>query len=164
MGEISIKKPGDCTKTELESFSALVLDGGEVTAKGLNARIKAAEALVFLTHDTSLEGIAAVKKPEERYKNSVFQKAQATIQANEFTFEFGWVFVRPASRGNGLSHKLIEAALAASCGQGVFATSRSDNTPMHKLLKTHNFSCHGKAYESSRGKHELVLFIRSATQ
>lgn len=164
METITIKKPGECSETELEDFASLVLAGGEVTADGLKARIKKAEALIFLAQDNCLKGIAAVKKPGENYKNGVFQKARATVEASAFPFELGWVFVLPSSRGAGFSHKLVKAALTATCGQGIFATSRSDNAPMHKVLVGHGFSCHGEAYASSRGKHKLVLFISNAAQ
>jgi predicted GNAT family N-acyltransferase len=140
------------------------LAGGEVTADGLEARIKKAETLLFLVQGGCLKGIAAIKNPESGYKEGVFQKAQATIKASQFSFELGWVFVIPSSRGAGLSHKLVEAALSVTDGQSVFATSRADNDPMHKVLKAHGFSCHGKTYASTRGNQQLVLFVRNAAQ
>ena len=161
---ITVKRPSDCSATELQDFAALVLAGGEVTAVGLDARIRKAEALVFLAQDGCLKGIAAVKNPEQNYKNGVFQEAQASVQANEFPFELGWVFVLPSSRGAGFSHKLVQAALAATGGRAIFATSRSDNAPMHKALNAHGLSCHGKAYASSRGNQNLVLFVSNAAQ
>ena len=58
------KKPSECSATEFQYFTALVLTGGEVTTVGLDARIKKAEALVFLAQDGCLKGIAAVKNPD----------------------------------------------------------------------------------------------------
>lgn len=161
---ISAKKPNKCSVAELQDFAAFVLAGGEVTAIGLEARIKKAEKLIFLEQDSCLKGIAAVKNPEKNYKERVFRKAQATVEAKQFLFELGWVFVLPSSRGAGFSHKLVEAALSVASGQATFATSRADNVPMHRVLKAHSFSCHGKAYASSRGKQQLVLFVRNAAQ
>lgn len=161
---IAVKKPSKCSSAELQDFAALVLAGGEVMAVGLDARIKKAEALIFLSQDNCLKGIAAVKNPAQNYKGDVFQKAQATVQANEFLFELGWIFVLPSSRGAGFSHKLVQAALGATGGRGIFATSRSDNAPMHKVLNAHGFSLHGKAYASSRGNQSLVLFIGNVAQ
>lgn len=161
---ITVKKPSECTDAELQDFMSLVLAGGEIVAQGLEARINKAEALIFLSHDNCLKGIAAVKNPETNYKNGVFQKACATAQASAFPFELGWVFVLPSSRGAGRSHKLLKAALSTTYGHGIFATSRSDNAPMHKVLKAHDFSCHGEAYASNRGNHKLVLFVSNAAQ
>src|SRR5680860_467766 len=161
---ISVKLPSECSATELQDFAALVLAGDEVEAVGLEARIKKAEALIFLTQDDCLKGIAAVKNPDSSYKICVFKKAQASVQPNEFPFELGWVFVLSSSRGAGFSRKLVKAALPTTCGRAIFATSRSDNAPMHKTLKAHGFSCYGKAYASIRGNQELVLFVRFAVQ
>ena len=161
---ITVKRPNECSKAELQDFAAFVCAGGEVISAGLEARIKKAEVLVFLSHEGCLKGIAAVKKPELSYQNKVFQKAHATAQSSEFSFELGWVYVLPSSRGVGFSRKLVKAALAATHGWPIFATSRSDNIPMHKVLKAQGFLCHGKSYASARGNHELVLFIRRAAQ
>lgn len=161
---ITVKKPSECSETELQDFAALVLAGGEVTTNGLNERIKKAEALVFLAQEGCLKGIAAVKNPEENYKNSVFKEAGATVMASEFPFELGWVFVLPSSRGAGFSHRLVEAALAATNGRSIFATTRSDNTPIRKILGARGFSRHGNEYASALGNHKLVLFVRHAQQ
>lgn len=159
---IAVKKPNECSAAELQDFEALVLGGGEVTVVGLKARIKKAETLLFLEQGACLKGIAAVKNPEKSYKEGVFKKAQATVEANLFPFELGWVFVLPSSRGAGFSHKLVKAALSVTSGQAVFATSRADNAPMHKVLKAHGFLCHGKTYASTCGNQQLVLFVRNA--
>ena len=161
---VTIKRPGECSAAELQDFAALVLAGGEVTSVGLDERVRKAENLVFLTQDGCLKGIAAVKNPASGYRSGVFQKAQASVQAKDYPFELGWVFVIPSSRGAGLSHKLVQAALSAVSGQGVFATSRSDNAHMHRVLTAHGFSRHGNAYASKRGSHQLVLFVNNAAQ
>lgn len=72
---IVTKRPNECSAAELQDFAALVLEGGEVPAVGLEARIKKAEKLLFLAQDSCLKGIAAVKNPEKDYKEGVFQKA-----------------------------------------------------------------------------------------
>jgi len=156
---INVKKPSECAEVELQDFAALVLSGGEVTANGLDARINNAEALVFLSVDHCLKGIAAVKRPAQTYKHSVFQKAQASARATDFALELGWIYVLPSSRRAGFSHVLVQAALGVTGERSIFATSRADNVPMHKVLSTHGLSCHGKAYLSNRGEQMLVLFI-----
>ena len=161
---ITIKKPCECSQAELQDFVSLVLAGGEVTAAGLEGRVRNAQSLVFLTECDCLKGIAAVKNPDLDYRRGVFQKAQASINDTEFSLELGWVFVLPSSRGAGFSHKLMKAALTVTNGQAIFATSRADNAPMHKVLKTHGFSCHGKTYASSRDNQQLVLFVCTAAQ
>ena len=55
-------------------------------------------------------------------------------------------------------------ALDTIRGRGVFATSRSGNVLMHKVLEHHGFFRHGKTYASPRDNHELALFIRTTYQ
>ncbi len=161
---IVIKKPNECSDAELQDFAALVRAGGEVIEDGLDTRINNAEALVFLTQNNCLKGIAAIKNPDQHYKIRVFQSAKTSVQVNNFSLELGWVYVMPSSRGKGLSHKLAQASLDFTGGQAIFSTARSDNKPMHKVLITHGFSKHGMEYDSSRdSKQKLTLFVRSIT-
>lgn len=161
---IAAKKPYECSANELQNFLALVLTGGEVSPVGLEARINKAETLLFLAEDGCLKGIAAVKSPDKSYKDGVFRKAHATVAASQFPFELGWVFVHPLARGAGSSYKLVEVAVSATNGQAIFATSRADNAPMHKVLKKHGFSRHGETYASTQNKQKIALFVRYAAQ
>lgn len=161
---VIVKKPSECSQVELQDFLSLVLAGGEVTTAGLPERVRNAQHLVFLTEANCLKGIAAVKNPAIDYRRWVFKKAHASVSDMEFPVELGWVFVLPSSRGAGFSHMLLKAALSTVSGSGIFATSRSDNTPMHKALKTTGFSCHGTEYASEHGNHQLTLFVCSAAQ
>lgn len=156
---ITAKKPHECSDAEIEDFAAFVRAGGEVVSEGFEGRLKLAESLLFLVQDDCLKGIAAVKNPSKSYKERIFTKAKATVQANIFPFELGWVYVLPSSRGSGFSHTLVETALCVANGQAIFATSRTDNIAMQKVLTAHGFSCHGETYNSSRGKHQLNLFV-----
>ena len=56
---ITVKKPSECSATELLDFAAFVLASGEVTSVGLDARIRRAEALVFLVQNGCLKGITS---------------------------------------------------------------------------------------------------------
>lgn len=159
---VIVKKPSECSPAELQDFVSLVLAGGEVTAAGLPERVHNAQHLVFLTEANCLKGIAAVKNPALHYRRRVFQKAHTSVNDIEFPFELGWVFVLPSSRGAGFSHMLLKAALSTVSGGGIFATSRSDNTRIHKVLKANGFSCLGTAYASARGNHQLTLFVSNA--
>jgi GNAT superfamily N-acetyltransferase len=157
--EVVIKKPNDCSNVELQDFGAFVLASGEVSAVGLSRRIEQAEALAFLLQGNCLKGIAALKRPAQSYKVRVFESAEATANAGGFPYEMGWVFVLPSSRGSGFSHRLVHAAIAAAVPEAVFATSRTDNTPMHRVLAAHGFSRHGQPFASRRGNQNLVLFV-----
>lgn len=154
------KSPDKCSTDELRKFLDLVLKGGEVTPVGLEARIRKAERLIFSIESDCLIGITAIKKPDQSYKQTLFQKARVSTDCEQFLFELGWIFVLPSSRGAGASHTLVEAALAATDNKGIFATTREDNIPMTKLLISHGFLPHGEAYPSNIGKSRIGLFLR----
>lgn len=161
---VTCKKPVECSADELQSFKDFVLDGDEVEPAGLDDRIAAAESLLFLAKDGDIKGVAAIKNPNDHYKDSVFAKAHAPENAEGFCLELGWVFVDSSVRGNGYSHNLVERAIAIADGQPIFATSRNDNQPMHKVLMKHGFRKCGVQYASNRGNHHLVLFLYPGAQ
>lgn len=124
------KSPDRCSADELRKFLDLVLEGGEVTPDGLEERIRNAEKLIFSIDGDYLIGIAAVKNPDQLYKQNLFQKARIGTNFEPYLYELGWIFVLPSSRGAGVPHTLVEAALAVSGNKGIFATTREDNIPM----------------------------------
>jgi predicted GNAT family N-acyltransferase len=155
-----IKAPSECTAGERGDFASLVLAGGEVAAQGLEDRVNAAQRLIFIKRNGCLTAVAAIKKPKPGYRRGVFEKAHSPRVAAEYRLELGWVFVMPSARGTGLSHVLVGAALGSVSGEGIFATSRSDNVAMHKALLASGFTASGKPYASSRGDYQLVLFTK----
>jgi hypothetical protein len=158
------KNPKSCTKAELQDFIAMVCAGGEVNRSGLDARVDEAKSLVFLFQGRCLKGIAALKKPSRVYRCSVACKADVNLEPSAFPYELGYVFVLPSARGAHLSRPLVTKALAAADGVGVFATTRTENKAMRRTLGHCGFAPHGCPYGSERGKYELQLFIRAATQ
>lgn len=156
-----MKKPRECSAGELAEFRKLVLAGGEVTPDGLEGRIQRAAALAFVRSDHTLLGIAALKRPLGAYRESVSTKAGVKLPAAAFPYELGWVYVTPKARGRGVSRQLVEALVAASGDAGLFATSRSDNEPMHRSLRHSGFEAIGKTYRSDYGSHTLRVFTRT---
>ena len=157
---ISLKTPPECSASELADFATFVRAGGEVLSVGLDKRIAAAQALLFVCDDECLLGIAALKKPTLNYRASVFKKSSATLKPEGFHLELGWIFVLPSSRGKGLSHQLVNAAVAHAGRTQIFATSRRDNRAMHNSLLTAGFVKHGSEYPSRDGTSKVELFIR----
>ena len=157
------REPTSCNDNEIADFKALVLAGGEVTPGGLDQRIRAAVGLVFLSEGRLLRGIAALKSPLQTYRKEVFAKSGVPLAEEEYPFELGWVFIIPSARGKKLSLKLVQAAVTVAGGCAVFATSRTDNLPMHATLVKCGFLPAGDSYRSTRGSYELQLFVRNAT-
>lgn len=162
--KVTVKAPESCTPAEVRAFEKLVVAGGEVDAHGLRARIEQAKALVFAHSSGQLVGTGAVKRPNANYRKSVFQKSRTTHLPAEFPWELGWIYVVPPQRGRGASRRIVEALLKGAKDLNVFATSRSDNTPMHRTLEHSGFVRAGTAYKSARGDLELQLFVRPAAK
>ena len=159
------RKPSDCHDTEISDFMALVLAGGEVTANGLEDRIRCAVSLVFLTIGCCLCGVAALKRPEASHRKRVLSNSGIALPEDQFPFfELGWVFIMPSARGRRFSVDLTRTALFSAGTEGVFSTSRTDNPGMHATLAKFQFVPAGKSWASDRGEHSLQLFLRCATQ
>ena len=160
--KVTVLKPTDCENGLIGDFMSLVLAGGEVAEEGLEKRIRSAERLVLLSVCSCLSGISALKRPEQSYRKHVSSRSGVPLPQSEYPFELGWVFVMPSARGRGFSADLTRAALSAAAGRGVFATSRTDNHPMHASLAKFDFMPTGHPYASTRGTHHLQLFLRQA--
>lgn len=156
---VSTTLPSECTAAELAEVASLVRAGAEVMEAGVERRIREAKALFLVRDGESLVAVAALKNPRPTYRRSVFRKAAAEKDPKLFRHELGWVFVLPRSRGNGLSHALVNAAVANSMGTPIFATCRVDNLAMHRPLLAAGFRRHGAEYESERGPYRLALFV-----
>lgn len=158
--ECHASAPEKYSARERAEFAALVRQGGEVVARGLDGRILQARSLAFLRCDGQLAGIAAIKRPLHGYRRSVSKKAGVELSDVQWPYELGWIFVIEAMRGKGHSAKLVQCALDTVADDGVFATSRTDNQVMHKTLVRFGFAPQGSIYISDRGDHELRLFLR----
>jgi GNAT superfamily N-acetyltransferase len=159
---VDSRTPKDCSKVEIEQFIALVLKGDEVVAEGLEGRVRRAEELIFLrTEAGQLTGIAALKHPSGGYRTSIAKKTGIELPVALLPYELGWIYVEMDWRKQGLSGHLVESALTAIRGAGVFSTSRADNTPMHRTLERYGFNTQGGDYQSDRGDHRIRLFVRS---
>jgi len=163
-----VKKPLTCTDAEAKAFCCLVMEGGQVLARGLEGRVRSAMALVFLYDGGvgDLAAVAAVKHPHSRYRESVFRNAGAVQLASGFPLELGWVFVRPEHRRKHYSRMVCAAAVQSirPKGRPVFATTRADNVAMHRTLGHLGFSRHGQPWDSKRPQEELVLFVQDISQ
>jgi predicted GNAT family N-acyltransferase len=160
MPTFSRKRPIDCTKHELAEFEALVLEGGEVDPVGLTGRILGAKFLVFARRNEQLIGVAAIKKPGNKYRQKTGVKAQFELPGEAWPFELGWVFIQDDRRGKGLSYDIVDCALD-DFNDPIFATTRADNLGMHKPLLAAKFEQAGDCYPSDSRACWMLLFVRA---
>jgi predicted GNAT family N-acyltransferase len=156
------REPENCDEKEFGDFVSLVMAGGEVAPRGLEARVRRARQLIFFYTGQCLSAVAALKQPRDAYRKSVNRGAHIELDKKTYPFELGWVFVMPSARGRKYSIDLTRAAIEAAAGKGIFATSRVGNHAMHAALKACGFLAIGEAYSSSRGVYKLQVFVRPA--
>ncbi len=159
-GTAILKEPIACTDVERQEFARLVRQGFEPAAETLDGRIRDAKCLAFYyAAGDTLAAVAALKAPNERYRQDVFQKADAPVSPADYELELGWVFVVPAHRRNRIAESLCQQLMARAPTSRVFATTRPTNVPMIRILLALDFARVGKPYP--RRNEELVLFLRS---
>ncbi len=154
-----IKSPSQATEAELDSFVALVTEGGEV-APGLRQRVEAASVLGLLRYNKKIIGTAALKKPITAYRLGVFEKAGLDT-AEKYPLELGWIYVAPQHRGKKRTRPLLEAVVSRAKQKGVYATTRVSNEAMRKILLLLRFAPIGVPFDSQQNPGEqLQLYGR----
>jgi len=157
----SIFSPSDCTAQALAELEKLVIEGGAVDPQGLAQRIRNASRLLFLrAADDRLVGVGALKNPKPSYRNHVFAAAQATVSADDYPVELGWVVVAKSLQGRRLSTRIVGELLTFAKNENVFATTRADQRVM-SFASDYGFKINGQPYPSDRG-YDLVLYLRDA--
>ena len=76
----------------------------------------------------------------------------------DYKLELGWVYVVPAYRRKQVASKLCEQLLLRAKGDFVFATTRSDNAMMSRILRACAFTAVGNPY--TYRSEELRLYLR----
>jgi RimJ/RimL family protein N-acetyltransferase len=137
----------------------LIVQGGEVGGAALSTNIANAKALIMLSQDDAVRGVAALKWPQISYRSKLRLKTGVSLQEDIVPYELGYVFIDPAFQGKGLSHLLVAEALRHAVGQAVFATARTDNPAMRSALVRAGFEATGNSY-AGRDRRMLGLLIR----
>jgi GNAT superfamily N-acetyltransferase len=157
----SVFAPSDCTPQALIDFEKLVIQGGAVNPGGLAQRVRNASRLLFLrASDDQLIGAGALKHPRPAYRNKVFADARATVSADEYPVELGWVVVAKSYQGRRLSTRIVGELLTFAKNQNIFATTRADERVL-SFAFDYGFEINGKPFPSGHG-YDLVLYLRNA--
>jgi predicted GNAT family N-acyltransferase len=159
----SVFSPSDCTVEQLANFEKLVTGGGAVNPQGLAQRIRKASHLLFLrSSDDRLVGVGALKHPRVVYRNKVFADARATVPADEYPVELGWVVVAKSHQGRRLSTRIVGELLDFEKNENVFATTRADERVM-SFASDFGFKINGQPYPSGHG-YDLLLYLHNAAR
>lgn len=98
-----------------------------------------------------LVGFAAIKTPDPIYVRNVFD--QASVEGSQgFRFEFGYAIVREDVRGrySGIGRRMFQELVDSARFRTVpmYATTRTDNHPMQRILSSSGFEQAGSAFQS----------------
>jgi len=161
MSAIDIRPPKDWSKEEIDSFLESVRAGGEVM-RGLKARVERAELLAIQPAEGSLPAVAGLKRPDDSYREKVFEKSGSQEVAATYLLELGWVFVPESLRRQSVAFKLTEWLVSCAGSKKIFATTRTDNAPMKKILISTGFCKNGTPYASDQNPGSMLqLFIKN---
>jgi hypothetical protein len=83
--------------------------------------------------------------------------ARSCFDLAEFTDEYGYNVVREDFRGRGLGTKMVAERLQSQT-RPAFATVRSDNAPMAKILESGGFRLAGNERPGRHGPLRLWIF------
>jgi GNAT superfamily N-acetyltransferase len=160
MVTLSILTPSDCNPQALADFEDQVLEAGTVDPQGLTGRIRDASRLLFLRKSNGqLVGVGALKRPKLSYRSRVFTEARATVPADQYPIELGWIAVAKSHRGRGLWRRIIDQLVGLAESENLFATTRADARAI-RFAADYGFRPAGKPYPSGRG-YDLVLLLRN---
>jgi ribosomal protein S18 acetylase RimI-like enzyme len=158
-GRIILRQPSSMAAGQREEFARLVRKGFRTAGADLDARICAAKCLALhYSADAELTAIAALKAPVYRYRHNVFTTAGSHASCADYKVELGWVYVEPADRRTQIATNLCEQLLASVARDFVFATTRTDNAAMSRILRRCAFSEVGEPF-MHRGE-PLRLYLR----
>ena len=160
MKTMMIDKPTNFTEDQKNEFEALVKLGRQVDIKGLGSRLNHSQLLGFYYVENQLTSIVAIKRPDFGYRNRVFQKSHVSERSDEFSLELGWAYTVNEYRGKGIGGELAQAILEKAPRINIFATTKTDNYRMQRILTKNGFISIGKPY-AGNDNHKLILLIRN---
>lgn len=147
---MTIKKPIDCSKEELELFMNLVLEGGQVDPDGLEERIKNCRLLGFYFNDKKeLVGVSALKSKTSNSVKAIKAKAKVTDKIIP-EVELGYSVTKKEFRGQGINKIINDKLLEEAKDEKIYATT--DNDTMRKYLSEKGFIKKGSSFKGKYNK------------
>jgi ribosomal protein S18 acetylase RimI-like enzyme len=160
--QIQSGRPSVFPRDLLSEAGRLIEHGGEVDGDLVPRHLRRAAGVSLLRCESEVVGVAVLKRPLETYRNAVFEKAVVSMIPKHWRYELGYVCIADAARGHGFARHLCRSVLECADGASVFATTRSDNDRMQRVLANVGFSRAGKAYASTRRDATINLFLRAS--
>ena len=155
-----IKRPADCSITQLHHFYMLLRKGNKVSPVDLPLKIFSAAFLAFCYNGKRLVGISAIKRPNLAYLEDVHRKAGIADGIHQPFLEIGYSFTRESVRRKGISSTLKRMLLKKiSDHQGIlFSTTATPSS--QRFLMGNGFRPKGDPYQG-KFDNNIIYFERS---
>lgn len=152
-----IKNALEFSNEERNKFKKIVLSKGEVTEQTFDGLLKKNPIILFYPNTDNIEGVGALKIPNESYKSKVFAKSETKLKPTEFEYELGWIVSLKPKKGIGtlITKKLFNLK------PNIYSTVRTQNIGMNKIMKIVGFEKTGLEYKSERGDYNNLLYIKT---
>lgn len=154
MTKYKYKEAKDFSANEIILFKKILINAGEVSEDSFKSLIDKNPKIIILGNKENIDGIGALKIPNKKYKEKVFELSNSKKDSSEYNFELGWLVSLKSGNGN----KIVE--LLTSFERNIYATVREKNEKMIHLLKKYGFQQAGLSFESNRGNYQILLFTK----
>ena len=146
---------------DIDWFINVAAKSGEVDRADVVRGCERAEYLLWIGEAAAPLSVAVLKNPKIGYKTHTFEKAQIPGSTSHYRYEFGYAFTEVPYRRRRCGERLLQESLRPTEGHKVYATARTDNDVIHRLLLRTGFERSGKDYPSERTPCVmLALFLR----
>lgn len=142
-----IKRPADCSITELHYFYLMLRKGNKVSPVDLPLKILNAEFLGFCYQHKKLVGISAIKKPSKSYLQEVYKKAGIITTIEKPFLEVGYSYTRSFFRQKGISSTLKRMLLQKIILHGGILFSTTATPSSQRFLLNNGFRPCGNPYQ-----------------
>ena len=126
---LTLRGGAQLSKDEVAEVAQLVHAGGAVngTIQQIESRVRDAHVFIIATQGDEIVGVAALKSPQQGYRDTLWQKTGVDLSEGIFPAELGYVSVSKACRGGRLSSILMRELMSLPAGsEGVFVTTKRD--------------------------------------
>ena len=155
-----IKRPVDCSITQLHHFYMLLRKGNKVSPIDLPLKIFSAEFLAFCYNGKRLVGISAIKRPTVSYLEDVYRKAGIVTDIHQPFLEVGYSFTRESVRKKGISGTLKRMLLKKISAHKGFVFSTTATPSSQRFLMFNGFRPKGTPYQGNFDNN-IVYFERA---
>lgn len=152
-----IKNATEFSTEEKNKFKEIVLSMGEVSENTFDGLMEKNPVILFYPNSNNIEAIGALKIPNKIYKTKVFKHSKTDLEPADFEYELGWIVSLKQKKGIG---KLITKTLSEFKPK-MYATVRTENIGMNKIMDSLGFEKTGIEYKSERGNYNNFLYIKT---